>query len=302
MMNIIHRQFFNVVKKGNIEIVKTFLGLEDYLDINQQDHRGNTVLIIACMKPKQYDMIRLLLENNANPNIINKSGLISLNYTLRHEPIHTRKPIVELLLKHRVNVKLSLPLLDAVAEYWCYPEKKMNNHLMCEIVTELLQNGAKINVKYKDGCTLFNYAIRTRNVRMAELLVKNACYVRTKSSHLEVSTDKSFYPPWYQLLIDSLSNECCVYYAEDDDEDCFKKTEKLNRLYFGAGETVNEGDIQQPLPIVRLACSKSKGSLMSITRSVIRSTLLDVSNVNLITQVKQLPLPPLIKKYLCYEM
>ena len=56
------------VEKENIQIINKLLKYG--AEIDAQDHRGNTPLMMACKKRK-IDVVRRLLEAGANPNIKN---------------------------------------------------------------------------------------------------------------------------------------------------------------------------------------------------------------------------------------
>lgn len=62
----------NACREGDYKTVKLLLNLG--LDINQQNYDGNTALHYA-KDMKNWKMVDLLIENNANENIANNNNL-----------------------------------------------------------------------------------------------------------------------------------------------------------------------------------------------------------------------------------
>ena len=69
-------------------------------------------------------------------------------------------------------------------------------------------------------------------------------------------------------------------------------------MFVAAGETIDETQVDVP---EYLKPSEDEISLKNIGRAAIRSHLLQLSNVNLIYRVTNLPLPYLLMSYLLYD-
>lgn len=68
-------------------------------DVDAQDHFGETPLHNACSSTKGEGVVKLLIENGANPNISNKRGRTPLDYAKKFGNEH----IVHLLIEHDTN-------------------------------------------------------------------------------------------------------------------------------------------------------------------------------------------------------
>lgn len=79
--------------RGNNEVAK-FL-IENEIDINSTSGMG-TALMAAVVK-KNVEIVKLLLEKKANPNIADANGTTALIYSVQFQNI----PILELLLKYK---------------------------------------------------------------------------------------------------------------------------------------------------------------------------------------------------------
>ena len=64
------------VRKNDLELTQELL--DEGADCNLSDNHGNTPLIIACMFANDVEIIKALLQGNANPNIRNKRKLVAL--------------------------------------------------------------------------------------------------------------------------------------------------------------------------------------------------------------------------------
>ena len=141
-----------------------------YFDINSKNKYGFTPLMYA-INSSYYDMdyyneiIRFLLENGANVNLQNNSGATPLLEFLDRNvgpfPINSKQveyiiDTVKLLLEYGADINLTeniqglTPLM--VASTYCFDDKdnKMN------VIKFLLDNGADIYIKDKQGYDIFN--------------------------------------------------------------------------------------------------------------------------------------------------
>ncbi len=76
--------------------VATYL-IEHVKDINSKSGYG-TPLMAATVK-KNSNLVKLLLENNANPNLTDQNNSTALHFSV----IFNQQEIIELLMKHKAN-------------------------------------------------------------------------------------------------------------------------------------------------------------------------------------------------------
>ena len=150
---------YYVVKKGNIEIVK--LLLENGADPNTPDSAGETPLSLA-VGYRHIEIVKLLLENGADPNIPDSKRRALLYQTVQYG----FKEIAELLLTYGANPNAKggsgfTPLHWAVQK---------NNP---EMVDLLLNHGANINEKGISGETPLSFALTYRDIEIINLLLNH---------------------------------------------------------------------------------------------------------------------------------
>lgn len=85
------KSYFEAVKLGKVEEVKKYL--EAGLSPDVQDQDSNTALIHASQSGN-LELVKLLIENNANVNMANKDGLIPM----RAAAVSEHNEIVRLLM------------------------------------------------------------------------------------------------------------------------------------------------------------------------------------------------------------
>jgi ankyrin repeat protein len=83
------------VREKLLEIAK--LLLEKGAKINQQNNAWITPLISACSK-RRYDVVKFLLDNNADPNIRDENGRTAICYAIQNQDFET----TEILLQYGV--------------------------------------------------------------------------------------------------------------------------------------------------------------------------------------------------------
>ena len=90
---------------NKISAVKKLLSHCDTIDINAPDAH-NSIPIFVCVKFGRVECLKLLLQHNANPDIVNARGYTPLIYALREEKyLPNRYLIVKTLLEHNCNAQ-----------------------------------------------------------------------------------------------------------------------------------------------------------------------------------------------------
>ena len=142
-------------------------------DIDKTDVNGNTLLILACQYCEtkvSIDVIRLLLEYGADPNIT-KNGRRSLVAATAYNDVYNEY-CVQLLLKYGTNIShLDTSLMLAV-------ENDSYNG-----VKALLKCGADPNYKDSEQCTILGVAIGKSSLDIIKLLLENDADANGKSSY-----------------------------------------------------------------------------------------------------------------------
>jgi hypothetical protein len=135
------------VRLNNILIVEYLLSKD--INVNSIQANGNTLLYIA-VKNRNYDMIQLLLDHKANPNIPNLLGTTPIWDVIADDKHHT---LVDMLLAHGATVTYKnfdrQTLLHQMARY-------SNQYKALPI---LLENGCKINDVDHHGYTPLYYSL-----------------------------------------------------------------------------------------------------------------------------------------------
>jgi ankyrin repeat protein len=143
--------------------VLTVIGLlennSELVDINQQDHNGNTALMWAASEGYS-ETVQLLMENNADANVQNFAGETAL--ILAAARGHLR--VCSILLENGAqsslpNMEQASPLHFAAA----------NGHI--EVIRLLVRYGAYVNAQDEEGDTALHYAIREKQFAAVRCLV-----------------------------------------------------------------------------------------------------------------------------------
>lgn len=144
------------------------------IDINQVNDYGYTALHFSVEKQNE-DLLELLLNNSADPNIANKEGYAPIHRAAANNNLQ----IIELLISQtNVNVQDvngNTPLIYAVGQQ-SYDASQL-----------LLENGADVNVANNQGVTPLANAVMFGDIRMVELLLANKADVNQKVNGQEIA-------------------------------------------------------------------------------------------------------------------
>jgi len=185
-------EIFKIIKKNNIDLLETFLRKNDDYDLNLTNENDETPLSIAINNDYDIEIIELLLDNGANPNIIiNENGDTPLIYSC----INGIQELFELLLEKKCDVNLqnnegNTALLISMGN--------MDDDF---INTLLLSYNANPNIRNNNGESALSLAIINldiTNIRL--LLLKSKIKLDLNSSNIEGDTDLT-------LLIENISND-----------------------------------------------------------------------------------------------
>jgi ankyrin repeat protein len=185
--------------KPKIARLMIFLGA----NINYKNpNDGKTHLINSIIKNK-FDVAKQLLENGADPNIIDDTKGTALYYALLHYDKLLSSDIIQLLIKKGANIdyedseQKKIPLFIAIIA-------KTDN----SIVKMLLESGAKVNINYNDGNTPLIVAIENENIEVVKMLLDKGANVNQKDINeqygytpLTVAIQKKYFKV-VELLLD----------------------------------------------------------------------------------------------------
>ncbi|KAK6542442.1 hypothetical protein TWF694_006395 [Orbilia ellipsospora] len=132
---------------------------EGELDINAKDDKGQTALMWAA-RLKNRDIVKVLLEYGAEPNIQDNDGSSALHYGA------TDGEITRLLVSSKADVKVvtkgGRTALHCAAESGCEEAAKY-----------LIVNGANVDIYVAGGWTPIQIAARRGNREVVEVLIEN---------------------------------------------------------------------------------------------------------------------------------
>jgi ankyrin repeat protein len=134
--------------------------LSEGINVNAQDSYGGTALRNAIVN-SNVSAVLCLLNNGANPNIVDSFGVSGLAYSvLSNDAVITKKVLKETTKVNTIDVIGMSPLMWAV----------YNESDRPEIIELLLDRGADINAKSKDGSTALLWAMKKGNTATVALL------------------------------------------------------------------------------------------------------------------------------------
>ena len=148
---------------GNAEIVS--LLLNKGVRVNEQNHHGETALIIATRK-QHANIVEMLLEAGAKLDIQNNKGTTALMKAV----LSGNTQVVDLLLKAGADRNIRNKFNRTALIY-----ASAKNHE--KITLELIQPGIDLDVKDKKGNTALTYAAQNGNLNILQKLIQNGARV-----------------------------------------------------------------------------------------------------------------------------
>ena len=152
-----HTALMSAAWKGHLEVVK--LLLERNADVNIQDKLGRTALISAAWK-NYLEVVELLLERNSDVNIQTVSGQTALIIAAWRNYLEVAKLLLERNSDVNIQDKSGQTALIIAAN---------EGHL--EMVKFLLKNGADIGLENHDGETALKLAEKSGNTQIVKIMM-----------------------------------------------------------------------------------------------------------------------------------
>ena len=178
---------YELCRKGDVEGLKSFISSNKDFDLNKKNNDGNTPLMVSilCNTPKS-EIIKILLENNANPDIQDNKGETVLHKMCKSDFNNIAeifKSFFDFAKKFNINIKSTSGKTPLEV---CMTQEKIPEN----IVEILLKNNGMIldkssndkeilndyNKKYKKSSThkMINIFFNTKNINLLNLLIKYA--------------------------------------------------------------------------------------------------------------------------------
>nr|WGO62760.1 ankyrin repeat protein [Wadden Sea poxvirus] len=158
-----------------INILKMSIFLQLGLDVNKQNHDGDTPLHLACRREPTVDLINLLLDNGANINIKNNNGSTPLHrYVLEH-PYHTTIDVMKLLLDKGANPNIKNRSGNSSFNILC------SNKATVDFIQIFLNKGADINIKGRFDYSPLYQCVSNASFDVVKLLLDNGANPNEKS-------------------------------------------------------------------------------------------------------------------------
>jgi ankyrin repeat protein len=166
-----------------LEYYEIFKFLIKYLDINQRDSNGNSLLYYALLR-EDIETIEYLTGSGADVNIKFKSGGSALDLA-----ISKGYRFIYALLHNKINIALNIP--NEEGETPLISVIKSNDFTIEEkkrILQKLIKKGANVNFIDKEENTPLVYAIQMKSLPIIKLLIENGANINhlIKSSYITV--------------------------------------------------------------------------------------------------------------------
>jgi ankyrin repeat protein len=166
----------DAIRSGNVPILKDLIA--SGIDVNERDSDGYTALNIACGCSNE-DMVRVLLEQGADPNISNNLNSAPL-YDCVCGTININ--IVRLLLDHKANVNAQ-HRDNNTALHIAIIDTKLSN------IEILLQYGANPNIINRVGRVPLYYAVTTNDLAKVRLLLRYGADYHLLPKNIDLSDE-----------------------------------------------------------------------------------------------------------------
>nr|WIK87613.1 ankyrin repeat protein [Oriental turtle dovepox virus] len=177
------KKLFNFICKNDVASVKNYL--EKGVNPNEKNKDNCTMLYIA-VEHRHMDIIKLLLDRGADPNIYSSNCMTPLHSVAVIIPIGK---ILKLITKYGNLVTLT----NYLSTFFVYNETKN-----IEIAKMLIQNGALVNTNNMKNITPLHIASSSGSYKMVELLLSHGANVNALNSYGET-------PLHYSVSINDLN-------------------------------------------------------------------------------------------------
>jgi len=214
MMNL-EEELFKAAENGDTERVKELLAhLNSFWYpipikmgyVNATSSNGSTPLHYAAYNGHT-DVVKLLLENGADPSIKDNTGKTAADIARERGRIEIANMIENIMELFEALKKGDIPKAEKLLVNLRVPNARDKNGVSllhwatfighAGIVRSLIEKGADVNIKDWNGKTPLHYAARIGDAIIAKLLLENAADINAK-------IERSFYVPevFHELIVD----------------------------------------------------------------------------------------------------
>ena len=158
-----------LAKQGNVEGLKKLVSSGVNVDSVDKDSSWSYTPLILATKSEKRDVVKYLLENNANPNLLDAADSSALKYAVQLGNYE----IVKLLLEHKANPEVSTddegrsPLVWSILSVTGSDKTKyVNVDQEVKILNALVAAGAKCKENFGYEKTNLNERAKTADQKM----------------------------------------------------------------------------------------------------------------------------------------
>jgi len=140
--------------------------LKNEVDVNEVDVRSWRTALMVASKYGSKEMVEKLLARGARVNAIDRSGWSALYFA----SYYGRDDVVEVLLKNKADVNQQSYGNECASSLMacCWGWKNNENYKRC--IKLLLSNGANLNIKNRNGVSVFDFAREAGNKELLAIL------------------------------------------------------------------------------------------------------------------------------------
>lgn len=173
---------------GRDDVVSLLISKGSNVNIQSKDQYGDTALHYACWDSVQnYEVIKVLLKNKANPVLVDKKGFVPLNYILETSTPENFKRALDLFIELGVDVNYP----DAIGRTLLfYAVDKMQMDIL-KFMQEEYASLWDYNVKDKNGQTVYQFGLGKGDI--------SGMIKPTKMPVLNPTVDVNSYMPRYSI-------------------------------------------------------------------------------------------------------
>ncbi len=208
--------FLIACKRKNPQLIQMFI--DKGADIDSKGLNGNTGLHYAASSP---ETMKFLLDNNANPYILNDDGVPVLHVAA------TSKKSLEFLLANKINPDS----IDAFEQTICHLGARNGSK---EILNTALGYGAEVNFRDKLGNTPIFYS---KNSDIVRFLVNNKAAVNVRNAEDESPLFYMVRKEDYDSVQELLNAKAKLNFSNIDNKTalCYAKTNSMRELLLKSG-------------------------------------------------------------------
>ena len=157
---------FKLISKNSLSLhYNLLIKMLHFVDINQQDIRGQTILALATRY--QPEWCHLLLKAGADPNVTLLDGTSCLHISVERNDKATTRLLLDHQARHTPNQSGETPLFTA-----CKSQSG--------ILNLLLEYGVDVNVLNQQGWSPLHTAVEAGHLPLVKSLIQSNCFVNVQ--------------------------------------------------------------------------------------------------------------------------